>query len=91
MLILTEGSRSWISPTRRRQSRFRRSDDTDGFAALSGLRDVEVFGIDGRTYAIEVALLEDGIQIMDITDPAAPIPVSTVFDDTDGFHHFVRH
>ena len=60
-------------------------DDTDGFTALSGLRDVEVFGIDGRTYAIEVALLEDGIQIMDVTDPSAPIPVSAVFDDTDGF------
>ena len=27
-------------------------------------------------------------QIMDVTDPAAPIPVSAVFDDTDGFHHF---
>lgn len=36
-------------------------------------------------------ILTGWVQIMDVTDPAAPIPVSAVFDDTDGFHHFVRH
>ncbi len=60
-------------------------DDEGGFSALDRARDVEVFGMHGRTYAIVAALGDDGVQIMDITDPARPAPVSAVFDDEGGF------
>ena len=39
----------------------------------------------GRTYAIVAALDDDGVQIMDITNPIHPSPVSAVFDGSGGF------
>ena len=60
-------------------------DDTDGFAALNGPNDVEVFEQGGRAYAIVAASDDNAVQIMDITDPSAPSPVSAVFDDAGGF------
>ena len=60
-------------------------DGTGGFRALDGARDVEVFSMDDKTYAVVVAWSDDGVQIMDITDPAQPAPASAVFDGTGGF------
>ena len=60
-------------------------DDTGGFEALNGATDVEVFGMDGRTYAVVAAQWDNGVQIINITDPAHPAPVSAAFDDTGGF------
>ena len=60
-------------------------DDAETFTALNGPEDVEVFEQGGRAYAIVTSFWDDGIQITDITDPAAPSPVSAVFDDTNGF------
>ena len=60
-------------------------DDTGGFATLNGPGDVEVFEQGGRAYAIVTSWQDNGVQIMDITDPAAPSPVSAVFGDPYGF------
>ena len=60
-------------------------DGSDGFDALEGAVDVEVFDSGGRTYATVAAARDSGIQIMDITDPARPTPVSAVFDGSNGF------
>ncbi len=60
-------------------------DDTGGFGALEGAADVEVFHMYGRTYAVVAAADDDGVQIMDITDPVRPVPASAAFDDTGGF------
>ena len=57
-------------------------DGSGGFGALGGANDVDVFGSGGRTYAIVAARGDGGIQIMDITDPARPAPISAVFDDS---------
>ena len=57
----------------------------DGYDALDGARDIAVGSISGRTYAVVSGLANDAVQIIDITDPAAPVPVSSVFDDQDGF------
>ena len=56
----------------------------DGFSALERAADVEVFDIDGRTYAA-VAAWEDagGVQIVDMTYPTRPTPVSVMFDGSD--------
>ncbi len=60
-------------------------DDSGGFDALGGANDVVVFGSGNRTYAIVAAWDDGAIQIMDITDPASPAPVSAAFDDSGGF------
>ncbi len=61
------------------------SDGSDGFEALSGAVDVEVFVMGDRTYGIVAGWYSDGVQIMDITNPARPVPVSATFDGTGGF------
>ena len=60
-------------------------DDSGGFSALDGTRDVAIFEHGDRVYAMVTASEDDGMQIIDITDPAHPIPVSAVFDDSGGF------
>ena len=60
-------------------------DNSGGFSALDGANDVEVFSQGGRTYAIVAALDDDGVQIIDITNPIHPTPVSAVFDNSGGF------
>ena len=61
------------------------TDDTDGFTMLRGASDIAITQISGRTYAVVTALRDDGIQIIDMTDPASPAPVAAITDDTDGF------
>ena len=61
------------------------SISSDGFDTLRWPNDVEVFGSGGRTYAIVTGQNDDGVQIMDITDPGRPAPVSSVFDGSGGF------
>ena len=46
---------------------------------------MEVFTQGGRTYAIVTAWGDDGVQIIDITNPIHPSPVSAVFDGSGGF------
>ena len=60
-------------------------DGSGGFTALDGANDIEILEREGRTYAIVAAVGGDGAQIMDITDPTHPVPVSAVFDSSDGF------
>ena len=55
------------------------------FDALLGAGGVDIFGAGGRVYAIVTALRDSGVQIMDITDPGSPAPVSAVFDGEGGF------
>ena len=57
----------------------------DGYDALNGARDIAVGQISDRTYAVVSGLANDAVQIIDVTDPANPVPVSSVFDDQDGF------
>ncbi len=61
------------------------TDGTDGFEMLDGARDVAIASIDGRTYAVAVSSLDKGMQIADITNPHAPVPVAAITDGTGGF------
>ena len=65
-------------------------DGSNGFDALYGAADVEVFDTHGRTYAIVAAMYDNGVQIMDVTDPARPAPVSAAFDGSGGFDALKR-
>ena len=56
-----------------------RADHTvDGFTGLAGPEDVEVFGVFGKTYAFVAGGGTNAIQIMDVTDPRMPSPVSCI-------------
>ena len=64
-------------------------EDEDGasgiFDTLFSPRDITTFKIDTNTYAIVTASGDDGVQIIDITNPATPIAVASVTDgDRDG-------
>ena len=56
-----------------------------GFGALDGAHHVHTYEMDGSTYAVVTAYADNGVQIIDVTDPASPVPVSAVYDEKDGF------
>ena len=60
-------------------------DDLRGVEALNGATDIEVLKTDGRVYALVAGKWDDGVQILDITDPTDPDPVAAIFDNTDGY------
>ncbi len=60
-------------------------DGSGGFDALTGASEMAVFDSGDRTYVIVTAYYDDGVQIMDITNPANPVPVSAAFDGSGGF------
>ena len=60
-------------------------DDLRGVEALNGATDIEVLKTEGRVYALVAGKWDDGVQILDITDPTDPDPVTAVFDNTDGY------
>ena len=60
-------------------------EESEGFSALERAHGAGVFEKGGRIYAIVVAWDDDGVQIMDITNPAQPVPVLAVFEESEGF------
>ncbi len=60
-------------------------DGQGGFDALDGASDIEVTAISGKIYALVASLEDDAVQIIDITDPANPLPVVALFDGLDDF------
>ena len=61
------------------------TDEVNGFTELDGTYDVAIAEIAGRTYAVVTAITDDGVQIIDITDPASPVPVAAITDEVNGF------
>ena len=61
------------------------TDGAGGFDELDGVAGVDTFTIAGRTYAVVAAQTDDGIQVIDLTNPASPAAVSSVTDGVDGF------
>ena len=60
-------------------------DNLRGVEALNGATDIEILKTEGRVYALITGKWEDGVQILDITDPTDPVPVAAIFDNTDGY------
>ncbi|MYH04665.1 MAG: hypothetical protein F4140_07370 [Cenarchaeum sp. SB0675_bin_21] len=58
---------------------------TNGFTHLYGATGVEIAEISGRMYAVVASIRDNGLQIVDITDPASPISTAAVTDGVDGF------
>ena len=53
----------------------------DGNLALCGSTDTDIFEIGGRTYAAAAARSDNGIQLLDITDPYDIVPTDRITDD----------
>ena len=61
------------------------TDGANGFTELDGPRGVAVFDSGASTYAIVAGYIDNGVQIIDITDPANPTASSAAADRTNGF------
>ena len=52
------------------------TDGVNGFTKLDGPHGVDTFVIDSNTYAIVPAVTEDGVQIINISDPTNIVAVT---------------
>ena len=52
----------------------------DAAMALGSATSVAAAQISGRAYAVVASWIDDGVQIVDITDPSFPVPVSSILD-----------
>ena len=52
----------------------------DGMVALAGAYDVDIFAVGPGIYGV-VASPDDGLQVLNLTDPADPMPVAHITDD----------
>ena len=61
------------------------TDGVGGYTELFHPHAVTTVTIDSSTFAVVTAISGDGVQIIDITDPYNPSPVSALTDGRDGF------
>ena len=61
------------------------TDGEGGFTTLDVAHAVSTFERGESTYAIVAAVVDDGIQIVDVSDPSNPVPVSSATDGQGGF------
>ncbi len=61
------------------------TDGQDGFTALAGASSVAMAEVGGKTYAVVASFLDNGTQVIDVSDPARPSPAGTATDGQDGF------
>jgi len=61
------------------------TDGFDGFDKLDGAHDVATFVINASTYAIVASREDDGVQLIDVSDPSAPVAVGSATDGVNGF------
>ena len=67
------------------------TDGAGGFDRLDGATDIATVTIGQSIYALVTANVDNAVQIIDITNPATPTPVSAVFDGlSDGTNTFDR-
>lgn len=59
------------------------TDGESGFYELEGAYGITTVVIDGKTYALVASSLDDGVQIMNISNPADPTATASVTDGDD--------
>ncbi|MFM8659525.1 MAG: hypothetical protein ACKOCQ_06300, partial [Candidatus Nitrosotenuis sp.] len=65
------------------------TDGANGFTELLGASDVATFTIGASTYAIVASALDDGVQIIDISNPANIVARDAETDGANGFTELV--
>ena len=58
------------------------TDGVDGFEVLGGAFAVATFMIEDSTFAIVASKDDDGVQIMDVSNPNTPVVVSSLIDQS---------
>jgi len=61
------------------------TDGQGGFTELYGAMAVATFEAGGSTYAIVASYWDDGIQLVDVSDPSSPVAVGAATDGQGGF------
>ena len=61
------------------------TDGANGFTQLNGAYGVDTFTIGGSTYAIVASINDDGVQIIDISDPTNIVARDAETDGANGF------
>ena len=61
------------------------TDGIDGFDNLEGASAITTVTIGTKTYALVASFVDDGVQIIDITNPATPTATASITDDVGGF------
>ena len=61
------------------------TDGEGGYTELDGAYDITTVTIDSLTFALVTAFNDNGIQIIDITDPSNPTPVFAITDGEGGY------
>ena len=61
------------------------TDGADGFEELEGPKGITAVTIGSSTYALAASYRDNGVQIIDITDPFNPVPIAAVTDGVNGF------
>ncbi len=62
------------------------TDGVNGFDTLKQVSHITTVTIDSSTYALVASIADDGIQVIDITNPATPTAVSSIINGTNGFN-----
>ena len=62
-----------------------KTDGISGYTALDGAADVKSFSIGAKRYGVVVSGIDDGIQILNMTNPLKPVPLDAEFDGVNGF------
>ncbi len=60
-------------------------DGKDGFTELDGACGIAIANVGSITYALVTSEDDDGVQIIDITDPSGPVAVAALTDGEGGF------
>ena len=61
------------------------ADGTGGFAVFGTVLNIAIHDMSNRTYAVVASEIDDGVQVIDISDPADPLPTAAITDDAGGF------
>ena len=55
-----------------------------GFEALSDPLSIDAITINGAPYVLAANYFENSVQVIDVSDPSAPVPAAALFDGVDG-------
>ena len=66
------------------------TDGVGGFTELEGAYDVATVAIGARTLAIVTGIDDDGVQLIDVSDPSNPVAVGSATDGVGGFDKLKR-
>ena len=61
------------------------TDGVGGFDTLNGALGVATFVIGASTYAIVASEVDDGVQLIDVSNPSAPVAAGSATDGVGGF------